>query len=432
MDPRDNERGNQRADAAGVAAASQSDASAPPPLHSEPAVNSAAEPLSSTAGQVPPARAAKGSGRSRGLLPATFLSKEAHDRLAIFAVRAVFFFVSAGIGVAAIRVLTEVTPRKELDPVMGILVACGTAFLLILLEATLVQRSPIRTISAITFGLVMGLAMSLVFQFVVEFIVSAVTSSVWRVEHGEMLLAFLKLVTTTIFCYFGVTTLLRTKEDFKFIIPYVEFQRELRGETPLVLDTSSFIDGRIQGLCQAGVFDQRLVVPKFVLAELQRIADSADRSLRERGRRGLDILQEIQRDHFLEIVDQPLNAGEAVDAALIVSAARLSGRLVTTDFNLEKNARLQGVRVLNLNDIASVMKPSFVPGETLKVQLLREGEDRGQGVGFLRDGTMVVVEGGRARIGQEVMVEVTSSLQTNAGKMVFGKLRRGARGEGEA
>lgn len=370
-----------------------------------------------------PGPAANGAPAARRFLSRAVLTKDAHDRLALFAVRALFFFIAAGLGVAGARILGEVTNRHDLEPSTGILVACATAAGLIALEM-LFSKSPIRTVSAITFGLLIGLALSLVFQFVVEFIVTALTTPELRGSYGPQLLSFLQVLTTTIFCYFGVTTLLRTKDDFKFIIPYVEFRKELRGHAPLLLDTSCFVDGRIHAILATGVFDQRLLVPKCVLQELQNIADSADRSLRERGRRGMDMLHEIETTYHVEILDRPTAAGEPVDSALISLALEMGGKVVTTDFNLQKNARLQGVQVININDLATSLKPAFVPGESMTVRLLREGEDKGQAVGFLRDGTMVVVENARGRIGQEVAVEVTSSLQTNAGKMVFGKLRR--------
>jgi uncharacterized protein YacL len=365
------------------------------------------------------------------LLTRAPLTKEAHDRLTIFVVRAVFFLMAAGLGVYGVQVLSAVALRSDLDPFMGIVIGCGTAVVLILLEMFF-SRSPIWTLSAIAFGLLMGLGLSLVFQFVVEFIVMAVTpADVRMAREFPQLLSFLKILTSVIFCYFGVTVLLQTKDDFKFIIPYVEFRKEVKSHTPLILDTSCFIDGRIRPLLDTGVFEQRLVVPTFVLAELQAVADSPDRSIRERGRRGLDILHDIEKGHSLEIIDRALRKDEEVDAALIILAANIGGRLVTTDYNLQKNARLQGIQVVNMNDVATALKPSFVPGETLTVRLLREGEDKGQAVGFLKDGTMVVVENARNRIGQEVGVEVTSSIQTNAGKMVFGKLRRSAKAMGE-
>lgn len=351
------------------------------------------------------------------------LGKDAHDRLAIFAVRAIFFFVAAGLGVYGVNVLSEVTSRQDLDPMMGMIIACATASVLIVLEM-LFTKAPIRTVSAITFGLIIGLVLSLVFQSLVEFIVTAAVRDVRLSPRLESLLSYLRLVTMALFSYYGITFLLQTKDDFKFIIPYVEFRKEVKGHVPLIFDTSSFVDGRIEAILATALFDQRLVVPMFVVGELQTIADSADRSLRERGRRGLDILHRIERAHHVEIAAGERRPGEDVDRALISMASSLGGKLVTTDYNLQKSARLQGVAVLNINDLATALKPSFVPGEQMRVRLLREGDDRGQAVGFLKDGTMVVVEGARNRIGEEVSIEVTSSLQTNAGKMLFGKLRK--------
>jgi uncharacterized protein YacL len=378
-----------------------------------------------------PAVRAPGSGAAGGFFR-TRLGKEAHDRLALFAVRALFFFVAAGLGLYAVRVLGELTLRQDLDPIVGVIAACITATVLILLESTF-SYGRIRTISAITFGLIIGLILSLVFQPVVEFIVTAVASHEIRASvKFDAFLSFLRILTTAIFSYFGVTILLQTKDDFKFIIPYVEFRKEVKGNRPLIFDTSTFIDGRIESIIAASLFDQRLLVPKFVLGELQKVADSADRSLRERGRRGLDILNRIGRAYHVETVDHPLRPHEEVDDALLGLAAEFGGKLVTTDYNLQKNARLQGIAVLNVNDLATALKPEFVPGETMNVRLLREGDDKGQAVGFLKDGTMVVVENARQRIGQEVAIEVTSSIQTSAGKMLFGKLRRNARGADEA
>src|SRR5262249_15918289 len=160
--------------------------------------------------------------------------------------------------------------------------------------------------------------------------------------------------------------------------------KEVKAHMPLILDTSCFVDGRIQSLLATGVFDQRLVVPKFVLNELQLIADSADRSLRERGRRGMDILHQIERMYQVEITDHTLQDGEDVDNALIKLAPNLGGKIVTTDYNLQNNARLHGISVLNVNDLATALKPAFVPGESMTVRLLREGDDKGQAVGFLK------------------------------------------------
>ncbi len=409
------------------------------PASSRAASNGSEQPPAAALAGAPGTTRARESGTAgvglRRLVHLGPLTRHAHDRLSIFAVRGIFVLAAAGLGLAGGRVLSEITGREELDdPFVSILVACGMAFCIIGVEM-LFSRSPIRTLSAITFGLLIGLSLSLVFQYVVEFIVTSVMSWDFRVNHPreqEKLISFLKILSTTIFCYYGVTNLIRTQDDFKFIIPYVEFRKGLKGQAPLVLDTSVFVDGRILGILATGIFDQRMIAPKFVLAELQTIADSADRSLRERGRRGLDILHEIERSYHVELLDHPVSAGQAVDDALVSVAALLDGKLVTTDFNLEKIARLQGIGVININDLATALKPVVVPGEWMTVRLLREGDDKGQAVGFLRDGTMVVVEGARAKIGQEVQIEVTSALQTSAGKMVFGKLRRSPKDSGEA
>ena len=355
------------------------------------------------------------------------------DRVTIWVARAVFFLVSVGLGLHGAHVLSLLSPDNPVPGFYGVVAACLIALLLIAVEA-LFARSPIRTIAAVTFGLLMGLVFSLIFQPVVSVITESVVPEELAESDLRALRAFLNLMTTSIFCYFGVTLLVETRGDFKFIIPFVEFRKEIKSRMPLVLDTSAFIDGRLQGLLTTDVFDQRLEVPRFVLDELQRVADSEDRSLRERGRRGLDILHRIERQFDLRVVDFPLLDGEEVDVGLLRLTGLQEGKLVTTDHNLEKRARVQGVKVINVNDIAAALKPSFVPGESLRLRIQRRGEEAGQGVGFLADGTMVVVEGAADNTGREVSVEVTSSLQTNAGKMVFGRLRKadkdGSRREG--
>jgi len=345
------------------------------------------------------------------------------DRITLWIARAVFFLIAVGLGIHGARAFSTLIPDYEISPYTGITVACAGAIALIVLEL-LFARSPVRTIAGVTVGLLLGLILSAVFQPVVVVIAKAVVSPSLKPQSFDTLIAFLNLMTTSIFCYFGVTLVVSTRDEFKFIIPYVEFRKEIRSHVPLVLDTSVFIDGRILGLLAAGLFPQRLQIPRFVLDELQRVADSADRSLRERGRRGLEMLREVEKRYWLRVVDFPLERGEEVDAGLLRLSVLHDGRLVTTDHNLTKRAQVQGVPVININDIAAAMKPAFVPGEVMRVRLQRPGDDPGQAVGFLLDGTMVVVDHARESIGQEVTVEVRSALQTNAGKMVFGTLAR--------
>src|SRR5690606_17770715 len=222
--------------------------------------------------------------------------------------------------------------------------------------------------------------------------------------------------------------LLQTRNDFRFIIPYVEFSKEVKGVKPLVLDTSVVIDGRIADVVQAGLIDGQLIMPRFALSELQAIADSSDRLRRSRGRRGLDSLNQLRNAKTidLQIYDRELPefAGQSVDLKLVLLAKHLEGKIVTNDFNLNKVAKLHGVGVINLNEVANALKPVFLPGEQIDVPLVKPGEEPGQGVGYLDDGTMVVVENGREHIGTTVHITVTSILQTNAGRMIFGRFEK--------
>ena len=223
--------------------------------------------------------------------------------------------------------------------------------------------------------------------------------------------------------------MLQTKNDFRFIIPYVEFAREVKGSKPCILDTSVVIDGRIADMVETQILDSQLIMPKFVISELQGIADSSDRLRRSRGRRGLDILNRLRSNPKIDLQifdrDLPEFAGQPVDLRLVVLAKHLKGRLVTNDYNLNKVARIQGVEVINLNDLANALKPIFLPGEQIEVRVVKAGEEAGQGVGYLEDGTMVVIESGREHIGKQVSIAVTSVLQTSAGRMVFGRCDNG-------
>jgi uncharacterized protein YacL len=187
------------------------------------------------------------------------------------------------------------------------------------------------------------------------------------------------------------------------------------------------IDGRIADVAETRVLDQPMIIPRFVLQELQSIADSSDKLRRNRGRRGLDILNRLQKSPGIEVrifdAEIPELAGiREVDQRLVVLAKHLGGKVVTNDYNLNKIARLQGVEVINLNDLANAMKPIVLPGESLTVKLLKRGEEQGQGIGYLDDGTMVVAEQGAYHLGETLRLTVTSVLQTSAGRMIFGRI----------
>jgi uncharacterized protein YacL len=197
------------------------------------------------------------------------------------------------------------------------------------------------------------------------------------------------------------------------------------GRAPKVLDTSVIIDGRIADICETGFLDGVFIIPQFVLRELQHIADSSDTLKRNRGRRGLDILHRLQKkaDLDLRIVETDFPRIREVDAKLIALAKQIGGRIITNDFNLNKVAELQGVTVLNINQLANALKPVVLPGELMKVYILKEGKEANQGVAYLDDGTMVVVDNAKREIGKNVDVLVTSVLQTTAGRMIFTQIK---------
>jgi uncharacterized protein YacL len=198
---------------------------------------------------------------------------------------------------------------------------------------------------------------------------------------------------------------------------------------PLILDTSVVIDGRVADICETGFMGGPILIPQFVLHELQQIADSPDSIKRNRGRRGLDILQRIQKKATVEVQISAMDFPEIreVDHKLIEMARRLEGKIVTNDFNLNKVAQLRGVTVLNINELANALKPVVLPGEIMRVYILKEGKEYNQGVAYLDDGTMVVVDNARRLIGKNIDISVTSVLQTTAGKMIFGRFGEDAR-----
>ncbi|MBN1417162.1 MAG: PIN/TRAM domain-containing protein [Planctomycetes bacterium] len=340
-------------------------------------------------------------------------------RVMLHVIRAIFFLVCVGIGLYAGPTLLENKPQYLFPFILG---ACALGVGLILVEILVISKSPIVTISSIIFGLLGGMVVAILFTILVGVILRSVGL---EDEESFPWLAFSLVTFAAIFCYLGVMVLLQTGEGFKFVIPYVEFQREVKGLPPAVLDTSAIIDGRIQGVVRTGIFATRILVPSSVVAELQAISGSEDRAKRARGRRGLDILHALVDEGLVEIVSGEKDLAEPVDAQLIGLASRLSGRLVTNDLGLVKRARLQGVDVVSIHELADALKPEVVAGETIRVRLIRPGEGEAQGVGFLPDGTMVVVEGGRTRIGRDVLAEITSMIQTSAGRMVFARIRPG-------
>jgi uncharacterized protein YacL len=224
--------------------------------------------------------------------------------------------------------------------------------------------------------------------------------------------------------YLGAVIALRGKDEFNLVIPYVRFVPHDVDVPLVVVDTSVLIDGRIARVCDAGFLSAALIIPRFVLQQLQSVADSSDPHKQARGRRGLEVLNELRRNKRLDlrIAESEVAKKEDIEAKLVFLAQSMRAKLLTTDYNLAKMAEFQGVSWLNLNELARSLRPELMLGETVEVDLVKAGKDEGQAVGFLEDGSMVVVNSSRAYIGRRVTAEIISVLPTAGGKMVFARL----------
>jgi len=271
-------------------------------------------------------------------------------------------------------------------------------------------RVSVRGFSAAVFGLLFGLIMA-----------KMVTDVISLTGLDVATMSVIRLAVTWIFGYIGMVQALRGRDEFNLVIPYVRLSRQQQGDELFLIDTSAIIDGRIVDLCKTRFLEGHLVVPRFVLQELQAIADSTDPLKRNRGRRGLEVLQELraQAHVTVRIHEDEVPSIAETDAKLVKLGQLLSAKVVTNDYNLNKVAELQGVAVLNVNDLAKALRPVVLPGEALEIKPIREGKEPNQSIAYLDDGTMVVVEQGRHLIGQTVRAVVTSVLQTSAGRMVF-------------
>lgn len=274
-----------------------------------------------------------------------------------------------------------------------------------------IRKVTIRTIAAVILGLFLGLSLSFLLN---QFLNSYLSDfKYWYI---------IKIFITFIFCYLGILIAVKAKEEFNLAIPYINLVGQGKGAEVILLDTSVIIDGRIAGVVNTGFLKGKFLIPRFILKELQHIADSEDNLRRNRGRRGLDMLNKIKSSSKVEvsIQDQDFPEIEEVDAKL-VKLAKISGaKILTNDYNLNKVAEFQGIEVLNINELANALKPVVLPGEYMEVELVKEGKENAQALAYLDDGTMVVVDEAKHLIGNKIDVEVTSVLQTSAGRMIFG------------
>jgi uncharacterized protein YacL len=334
----------------------------------------------------------------------------------LYFIRFLFFVTAASV----LLVGLNATARTELD-IKIFVVGLGISILAIAVE-WLTPKKSLTALAGIFFGLLVGILISWAMKPIIEMI-----NVVYNLQVPDPTLRMVIWMSGMCICYLIISIVIRTKDDIRFVIPYVEFSRQIKGLRPMVLDTSVIIDGRIADIAATRFFDSPLIVPRFVLNELQLIADSADKMKRNRGRRGLDMLNKLQHAPSVEVIidDTPPPGVEekaGVDQKLVAFTKQCNGRLVTNDYNLNKVAQVRGVDVVNINDLANSVKTVTLPGEFMQVKIMRLGEEATQGVGYLEDGTMVVVEGASDKLGQAIQFTVTSALQTSAGRMIFGKM----------
>lgn len=326
----------------------------------------------------------------------------------LIAIRAVFFVLCGAGGWLVCYTIREWDEYRLRALLIGLLIGA-----LVILVDILLKGFSLRGLSAISFGLAIG-------TLIAHLIGS---SPLFRWGDTPTLYLF-QLVLFIVCTYLATVIALRGKDEFNLVIPYVRFVPHEVDVPLVVVDTSVLIDGRIARVCEAGFLNAALVIPRFVLNELQAVADSTDSHKQARGRRGLEVLNELRRLKHLDIriPESEVTKRTDVDAKLVFLAQSMRAKLLTTDYNLAKMAEFHGVPWLNLNQLAKSLRPELMIGETLEVELVKPGKDEGQAVGYLEDGSMVVVASSRALIGQRVSAEIVSVLPTGGGKMVFARL----------
>lgn len=331
----------------------------------------------------------------------------------LWAIRILFLSLCSVAGYAVSQVRPEFVDLSHAG-LFGVALGFGFGGLLIAIDEMLKSFS-LRAFSAVTFGLLLGMCVAILIDHSGLF-ENADPTQHWLIRMGLFLG----------FSYIGIILAMRSnKEDFSLIIPYVRFRPQSQPDNLILLDTSVIIDGRVADLIEAHFLEGLIVVPRFVLKEIQQIADSTDPIKRARGRRGLEMLNRIQRNTRAEvrIHEGDFPEEKEVDAKLVRLARNLNAKLFTNDYNLAKVAELQKVNHVNLHEVAKCLKVILLPGEILRLKIVREGKDKGQGIGYLPDGTMVVINNGQPHIGEQVEAEVQTLLQTGAGIIVFADMK---------
>jgi uncharacterized protein YacL len=329
----------------------------------------------------------------------------------------VLLFVICGIGGSSFAQEMSLSPSM---PLLGLIGGILIAALTLLIEKGL-KQIPLKNLLGSFIGLILGI--------LVANLLSNVLFS-YLYNHQQMVLPLFG-VLYGVFGYMGLRIGFKKGEELHLSGWKLFSKNAPQSENPKILDTSVIIDGRIADITETGFVEGALIIPQFVLNELQHIADSSDSIKRTRGKRGLDVLHHIQKQAIVDvrIVDRDYPAVKEVDSKLIELAKEVRGKIITNDSNLNKVAELQGIQVLNINELANSIKPVVLPGEEINVKILKEGKEMGQGVAYLDDGTMIVVDNGRKQMGKTIDVIVTSVLQTPAGRMIFARLKEEANRE---
>lgn len=320
----------------------------------------------------------------------------------LFILRAFFVFICTA---AAFR-LGNFNPL--LSTVMGFAVG-----LIVVFFEVFARKISLKGLSSVVFGIFLGMLIAWIFNKTLELFLLP-----REITYNT------KIFVTFIFIYLGITLGLKGRGEFNLIIPYVRFQRKELKEETIIVDTSIIIDARILDIVKTGFLEARFVVSRFVLNELQALADSTDHMKRQKGKRGIEVLHSLKKEPNIEIdiYNEDVEGVKSVDEKVVVLAQTLDAKIITTDYNLNRIAQLQGIKVLNINDLANALKPTFVAGEKISIKLIKEGKEHNQAVGYLEDGTMVVVENAKWLIGKTVDIEVTSVLQSPSGRIVFTRL----------
>jgi uncharacterized protein YacL len=322
-------------------------------------------------------------------------------------IRLVFMALCAAGGWLVCYTIQEWDDYRLRATIIGLLIG-----VLVVLVDIMLKGFSLRGLSAITFGLAVGA--------VVAFFISS--SPLF--EYGDPQAVYLFRLALFLVCsYLGTVIALRGKDEFNLVIPYVRFIPHDVDVPLVVVDTSALIDGRVAKVCEAGFINAALVIPRFVLTELQHVADSTDPLRQARGRRGLEVLNDLRRIKNLDlrIHESEVSKRQDVDAKLVFLAQSMRAKLLTTDYNLAKMAEFHGVPWLNLNHLAAALRQELSVGDTIEISLVKLGKEEGQAVGFFEDGSMVVVNAARAHVGRRVTAEITSVLPSAGGKMVFAR-----------